>query len=114
MAAAIVLNRKEERLLIKRIKHGERVGASDKDKREAEEAKLILFRMNQFLVGAIASRYPNVKKSFLVLMAAGNRGLETALEHYDLEKSYRFSAYATWWIRAEIHKELGLPIDQRH
>lgn len=107
--ATVILDAEEERQLINTIKRGEEKGTASPERIKARKAKELLVRLNQFLVAAVASRYPNPKKSFSELMGAGNRGLLEALEHYDPGKKYKFSTYATWWIRAEIHKELGLP-----
>lgn len=107
----VILDAEEEKQLINTLKKGERKGATPLARIKARKAKELLVRLNQFLVASVASRYPNPQKPFSALMVAGNRGLLKALKHYDSNKKYKFSTYATWWIRAEIHKELGLPVE---
>lgn len=109
MARAIFLTKEQEKHLIKLIRLGKKKNADSEDRAKGKEAQKMLFEANKFLIGAIASYYPNPKKSFQVLFKAGSRGFVKALKHYDVKKSYKFSTYATWWIRKEIHKELGIP-----
>lgn len=96
----LILSPSEERELLGRIKQ-DNDGVSTKK----------FIESFQFLVASVVIHYPNKQKSFNVLMKAGNTGLEKAIKHYKLSYKFRFSTYATWWIRAEIHKELGLPVD---
>jgi len=74
--------------------------------------KKILTKL-QPLVESIANRYykneGGIPKGELISL--GNRGLEAAFKHFDTKKSYRFSTYATWWIRQAIHRELGIEDD---
>lgn len=68
-----------------------------------KEARQTLINSNLRLVVSIAKRYKgNVSLEFLDLVQAGNNGLMTAVDRYDPEKGYKFSTYATWWIRQSI------------
>ena len=68
-----------------------------------KEARQTLINSNLRLVVSIAKRYRgNGSLEFLDLVQAGNNGLMTAADRYDPEKGYKFSTYATWWIRQTI------------
>ena len=90
-----LLSLEEETKLSERIVNGD------------EEAKNILAESNLRLVVSIAKRYVGRGMLFLDLIQEGNIGLMKAVEKFDAEKGYKFSTYATWWIRQAITRAIA-------
>ncbi|MGW0857484.1 sigma-70 family RNA polymerase sigma factor [Streptomyces sp. NPDC002690] len=74
---------------------------------ESERAKDVFIRSNLRLVVAVARRYPRAGLPLLDLIQEGNAGLVRAVEKFDYAKGFKFSTYATWWIRQAITRSIA-------
>lgn len=94
----MALTKKQEQELFEKIAKGD------------TDAKRMLLAANAWLVKWVAEHYVDNKKGLSLrdLVRIGQTGLEKALEHYQSTKGYKFSTYATWWIREAIHRTLGI------
>ena len=84
-----------------------RVTEDERLRREGIAAKRILTEANLRLVVSIAKRYRNRGMAFLDLIQEGNLGLMRAVDKFDHTKGFKFSTYATWWIRQAITRAIA-------
>ncbi len=115
-----LLNAEDEVRLAKAIEDGRKAGFALENERDpaqrrklrvlvrvGEEARQTFIRANLRLVVSIAKRYGHAKLPFLDLVQEGNLGLIRAVEKFEYRKGFKFSTYATWWIRQAITRAIA-------
>jgi RNA polymerase primary sigma factor len=98
VAAAAMLDIGEFKRIVHRVQRGER---------EAGRAKKEMVEANLRLVISIAKKYTNRGLQFLDLIQEGNIGLMKAVDKFEYRRGYKFSTYATWWIRQAITRSIA-------
>ncbi|MGP1380719.1 RNA polymerase sigma factor RpoD [Dialister pneumosintes] len=102
-----LLTAEEEVILAKAIEAGLDEKATTEEVLEGERAKKALSDANLRLVVSIAKKYLGRGLQFLDLIQEGNLGLLKAVDKFDYTKGYKFSTYATWWIRQAITRAIA-------
>lgn len=107
IGALPLLTSEEEIVLAKTVEAGMRMDALPEEKEAALDAKKELADRNLRLVVSIAKKYLGRGLQFLDLIQEGNLGLLKAVDKFDYTKGYKFSTYATWWIRQAITRAIA-------
>jgi len=112
--AAAKLDAAKRKLAKKELAAGRSLDEFKKDVRmlhrwmdKAQEAKREMVESNLRLVISIAKKYTNRGLSFLDLIQEGNMGLMKAVEKFEYRRGYKFSTYATWWIRQAVTRAIA-------
>lgn len=95
------LTKEEQNILIKTVRDG--------SKKESKNAEEMLLARSKPVIEAVAVKYQH-KLAFDELVKLGEKGFKKALRLFKPSKKFQFMVYATWFIRAEIHEKLSLPL----
>jgi RNA polymerase primary sigma factor len=107
LAKTLEKGRKAQKKLSKRQSSDEEVIKLNRTVREGDKARDHLIKANTRLVVSIAKKYMGQGVPFSDLIQEGNLGLMKAVEKFDYRRGYKFSTYATWWIRQAITRALA-------